>query len=243
MSWRLLQLNAVYCMPEQRDWSDRSRAEGACGLVRRQRAHTKTMPKRVITISERKLPSVAQALLDLMANDGFFPDALLGIATGGALVVDSFPTELNASRFTCSLQRPSTAAKQRTRAGQRALTKMPYLVTDILRVIEDRVREQSRATVPSPPPGLERSLDLVREEVVKQGLRSIAVVDDAVDSGATLACVMSALKKRLPSNVIVRSAVITQTRKSEKTLTQPDYALYENTLCRFHWSYDYRGTE
>lgn len=203
-------------------------------------AHIMTM-KRVITISECELPSLAQMLLDRMAANGFIPDAVLGIATGGAVVVDSLPIEVGVSRFTCSVQRPSTVIKQRARMGQRVLKRMPYRVTDILRLVEDRLGERSNPTVLAPTPNLEQALDVIVEAALKQRLHSIAVIDDAVDSGATLACVIEALKQRLPDEVTVRSGAITQTRNPAKSIVQPDYVIYENTLCRFHWSYDYKG--
>ncbi len=198
--------------------------------------------KRVVTISEHDLPSVAQMLLDRMAANGFVPDAVVGIATGGALVVGSLPADSGVTKFTCTFQRPSTVTKQRVRVGRRVLKKMPYRFTNVLRLIEDRVGERSTPTVPLPSPGLEEALDIIGEAARKRGLRRIAVIDDAVDSGATLACVMTALRQRLSAEVTVRSGAITRTRSPAKTIVQPDYVLYENTLCRFHWSYDYQGT-
>jgi adenine/guanine phosphoribosyltransferase-like PRPP-binding protein len=198
--------------------------------------------KRVVTISEQELPSVAQMLFDLMSANGFVPDAVVGIATGGALVVGSLPADSSVRKFTCTMRRPSTVTKQRAGIGRRVLKKMPYRVTNVLRLIEDRVGERSTPTVPIASPSLEEALDVVGEAARKQGLRSIAVIDDAVDSGATLACVMSALRRRLPAEVTVRSGVITRTRSPAKTIVEPDYVIYENILCRFHWSYDYKGT-
>lgn len=197
--------------------------------------------KQVITVSEQDLTVLTTRLLDLMAADGFVPDAVVGIANGGALVVDSLPAEHYVSRFTCMQQRPSTAIKERAGVGQRILKAMPYRLTNLFRVIEDRVGQRSSPTVPAPSPSLDASLDFVIRTIAEKGIRRIAVLDDAVDSGATLACVSGALRERLPDEVAVRTGVITRTRSRPQTILEPDYFVFENTLCRFHWAADYKG--
>lgn len=68
------------------------------------------------------------------------------------------------------------------------------------------------------------------------GAARILVVDDAVDSGATLLGVVNAAKAAVPL-ADVRSAVITQTTTAP--MTAPDYTLYnDKTLIRFPWSLD-----
>lgn len=197
--------------------------------------------KRVVTISEQEFRVLARNLLDRMAADGFVPEAVLGIVTGGALLVDSLPPELGGIRFRCSVQRPSTAVKQKAGLAQRILRVMPYQITDILRVIEDLIGERSAVKVPEPPSSLQESLNAVSDTMRERGLQSIAVIDDAVDSGATLACVLEALKERLPTGAVVRSAAITRTRSPALSIAQPDYVIFEDTLCRFHWSFDYKA--
>lgn len=195
----------------------------------------------MITVSEQDLKVLTTTLLDLMAADGFVPDAVVGIANGGALVVDALPAEHDVSRFTCMQQRPSTAIKERAGVGQRILKAMPYRLTNLLRVIEDRIGQRSIPTVPEPSPSLDESLDVVTRTIAEKGIRRVAVLDDAVDSGATLACVSAALTQRLPGGVAVRTGVITRTRSRSQTIFEPDYFVFENTLCRFHWAPDYKG--
>lgn len=198
------------------------------------------MMKRTITISSEELPKVAQKLLDQMVLDGFVPDAVVGIATGGWLVVESLPSDSDFARFICTLQRRSTATKQHTGLAMRILKLLPYSVTDLLRVVEDRIGERAVPAPRAPSPSLAHSLADVGAEVRARGLRNIAVIDDAVDSGATLACVISELARCVPSDVTIRTGAITRTRSPERTIVAPDYVVFENTLCRFHWSYDYR---
>lgn len=195
----------------------------------------------MITVSEQDLTVLTTKLLVLMAADGFVPDAVIGIANGGAFVVDSLPADHDVSRFTCMQQRPSTAIKERAGVGQRILKVMPYRLTNLLRVIEDRVGQRSIPTVPAPSPSLDESLGIVIRNIAEKGIRRVAVLDDAVDSGATLACVSGALNQRLPDGVAVRTGVITRTRCRSQTIFEPDYFVFENTLCRFYWAPDYKG--
>lgn len=198
------------------------------------------MIRPVITISDQDVPKLAQQLLDRMATDGFVPDAILGIASAGALVVDSLPDTLGIPRFACTMQRPSTPTKQRAGLALRILRMMPYRATSILRFIQASARERKKSVVPAPSQRLVRDIEIVSAAAQTQGFRRVAVIDDAVDSGVTLACVMAALKQRLPAEVTVRSGAITRTRSLAKTIAQPDYFIYENTECRFPWSPDYR---
>ena len=68
------------------------------------------------------------------------------------------------------------------------------------------------------------------------GEHRLLVVDDAVDSGVTLATVIDLLRNTCPDRTEIRSAVITVTL--EEPRAEPDYALYRGVLCRFPWSFD-----
>lgn len=64
----------------------------------------------------------------------------------------------------------------------------------------------------------------------------LLVVDDAVDSGVTLATVLNVLRALCPAGTEIRSAVVTVTL--DGPLIQPDFALHRGILCRFPWSFD-----
>jgi hypoxanthine phosphoribosyltransferase len=64
----------------------------------------------------------------------------------------------------------------------------------------------------------------------------VMVVDDAVDSGVTLAAVLRTLRESCPPGTELRTAAITVTRPSPAV--EPDYALWRGVLCRFPWSFD-----
>jgi hypoxanthine-guanine phosphoribosyltransferase len=63
----------------------------------------------------------------------------------------------------------------------------------------------------------------------------LLVVDDAVDSGATLMRVLAELRKLVPDGTVIRSAVVAVTTKTP--LIEPDY-VFHRQLCRFPWSLD-----
>lgn len=64
----------------------------------------------------------------------------------------------------------------------------------------------------------------------------VLIVDDAIDTGATLKLVKDKILEKYPKT-IVRIAVITVT--SNRPLIDADYCIYHNrTLVRFPWSND-----
>jgi hypoxanthine phosphoribosyltransferase len=67
----------------------------------------------------------------------------------------------------------------------------------------------------------------------------VLVVDDAVDSGVTLATVLRLLRESSPPDTQFRSAVVTVTLA--QPLAEPDFVLYRGVLCRFPWSFDAAG--
>jgi len=67
---------------------------------------------------------------------------------------------------------------------------------------------------------------------------SVLLVDDAIDTGATIHQARLQLLEQFP-NIILRVAVITVT--TPHPICDADFFLYHNrTLCRFPWSNDYR---
>ena len=67
---------------------------------------------------------------------------------------------------------------------------------------------------------------------------SILLIDDAIDTGATIQQARLQLLKQFP-DITIRVAVITVT--IPHPLCDADFCLYHNrTLCRFPWSNDYR---
>lgn len=195
--------------------------------------------KRVVTISDDRLPVLSADLLSLMRREGFEPDVILGIATGGAKVVEAMGAT-GLPSFTCRLRRPTTATKERA-PGKRVVTRVPYAVLDLLRIAEDWMGSRKPLVPAEATAVLRDELAELDTFVRASGARRVAVVDDALDSGATLDCVMRTLKEIVPAQVEIRAAVVTQTRPARARLICADFSLYDLVLLRFPWSLDFKG--
>lgn len=198
-------------------------------------------PKRVVTLSEAGLGDAARDLWGRVTSAGYRPDAIIGIATGGAVVAEEMSKFAEVPLFVCTLRRPLTAKNSQLGDPKRILRYLPYAITDKLRLREDRSGERRPIAPLAEPPGLSQELDQIVRELALLTASRILVVDDAVDSGVTLDCVVRSLKARLAESDEIRTAVITQTRSGDHALMASDYRLYDLVLCRFHWSDDFRG--
>lgn len=157
------------------------------------------------------------------------PDLVVGIATGGDRVAARMFVEV--PHVSVSLRRPSTPRKERAGALFGLLRRMPRRVADLLRMAEARilVSRPARVLPLTLPPDVSAAI---------AGARRVLVVDDAVDSGATLRAVLDAVGS-VAGDREVRSAALTVTTRHP--LATPDHALWrEGVLIRFPWSKDYR---
>ncbi len=167
------------------------------------------------------------------------PTLLLGIRTGGLVVAEAMARSIGQPppvvALTC--RRPSTATKSRLPFLHELLSMLPRQAVDTMRILEHRLlasRRQRAAAVPN--------VDRAEAAAIAAFLKSasspqrVLVVDDAVDSGVTLATVIELLRNMRPEQTEFRTAVITVTL--EQPRLPPDYALYHGVLCRFPWSFD-----
>lgn len=179
---------------------------------------------RVITLDNHRFDAACRQLEDLCRD--YAPDLVVAIATGGVYVADRIFGDV--AHLTILKQRSVTAHK--TGFVARLLRHLPRPVADVLRMAESRVLSLRR-----PTPGAPVLLDVAAHDAIKQSGR-VLVVDDAVDSGATLLAVLRGVAN-VEGEREVRSAVVTVT--TSHPLVQPDYSLYNNhTLIRFPWSKD-----
>lgn len=178
---------------------------------------------RVITLNDEKFALACQRLMARVHSQGYEPDAVIGIITGGALVAEKIRGTLGG--YNVDYSRPTSRGKKSICRGW--LKKLPRPVLNFLRILESKCLthhpKESRGDVP----GIE-----------SKDYKRILLVDDAVDSGATLKAVTEALMKAMPQAQI-KTAVITVTFRHPIVL--PDFCLYnDGTLIRFPWSLDYR---
>lgn len=192
----------------------------------------------VVSFDHAAFDEACAALMQLVVHDEW-PDVLIGIRTGGLYVAESMAKAVKFSLPVLSLtcRRKSTAAKNRLGPVKRLIAALPRPIVDRLRVIEHKMQTRG----PSRSRFDNFTFDHGELAILDDWLREagpnprILVVDDAVDTGTTLALVLDAVAHRAPE-ADIRSAVITVT--TERPWATPRYTLYRRQLCRFPWSLD-----
>jgi adenine/guanine phosphoribosyltransferase-like PRPP-binding protein len=192
----------------------------------------------VATLTRSAFATTCADLIRIVEGD-FDPGLVVGIRTGGLVVANAMaragagaPTVIP---VTC--RRPSTTVKARIPMLRRVLTSLPPPMIDLMRRIEHQWLIAPAARKPSA-----RVVDSDDVRAVTEALHamshppSILVVDDAVDSGATLLAVLNALRRICPPEADIRTAAVTQTLP--EPMVRPDYVIFRGVLCRFPWSFD-----
>lgn len=183
---------------------------------------------RVITLDNAQLSAACRRLEATVAAGGCRPDLVAGIVTGGERVAREMFANVQHTAVTC--RRPSTAGKERMAWAMALVRRLPLRVRDALRMAEAR-RLASK--------GHSQTREVTVDDDARRMIaaaKAILVVDDAVDSGATLRTVTEAVRAINPS-ARVTTACLTVT--TDRPVVNPDYTLYNNgTLIRFPWSMD-----
>jgi hypoxanthine phosphoribosyltransferase len=192
----------------------------------------------VRTLDQTAFEAACARLMRMVAAS-YAPTLLVGIRTGGLMVAKAMALATVATPpvlpLTC--QRPGTATKSRMLFLHQLLGVLPRNAVDGLRVLEHRLFSPRRKQLAKVP-----HVDHTEAAVIgahlsaTEGKHRLLVVDDAVDSGVTLATVIDLLRATHPGQTEIRSAVITVTL--DAPCVEPDYALYRGVLCRFPWSFD-----
>ena len=116
---------------------------------------------------------------------------------------------------------------------------MHIWLCNVLRIVESRVNEWRSKGKEPVRIGEIRLPDDVASRLKELGENAtVLLVDDAIDTGATIQQARLQLLKQFP-DITIRVAVITVT--IPHPICDADFCLYHNrTLCRFPWSNDYR---
>ena len=199
---------------------------------------------KVVTLDEGAFRDACRRLWTA-ATAASSPDILVGIRTGGFVVAEAM---IAAAAHDCPLllpitrRRASTARKSGNAWIGKLLRRLPYSVTDRIRLLEHRAiagRRARRKAAATPdklwePDAAEAGAlaDAIR---ARPGAR-VLVVDDAVDTGTTLRAVR-ALILSIDPRADVRSAVLVTT--TDAPIAKPDMSLFNDVLCRFPWSHDF----
>lgn len=157
----------------------------------------------------------------------YSPDTVVAIANGGCHVADALFAAATHVRAVC--RRPSSDGKSSRHYLFKIVRRLPKFMRNAMRIVEAFLLSHHHPS--------DRTLEISETDRAKiaQG-RRILIVDDAVDSGATLQKVYEEVQ-RLAPKARIRTAAIALT--TAHPIRVPDYYLYRNVLVRFPWSLDY----
>jgi len=192
----------------------------------------------VRTLKQGDFDAACASLMRTVSQD-YEPTLLVGIRTGGLVVAEAMARSVGRPPTVMALtcRRPGTAAKSRLPLLHEMLAILPKEAVDTMRILEHRLLSPRRQRQAKPP-----NVDRAEAAAIADHLRNahslqrVLVVDDAVDSGVTLATVIELLRGVCLEATEIRTAVITVTLKQPRIM--PDFALYHGVLCRFPWSFD-----
>ena len=193
----------------------------------------------VVTLNPALLAKACSQLSLRVKSESIDPSVIIGIREGGAevarLIRNDFP---ETAYCEVRLSRPGTQQKSQ-RLTQRLLRSMPVWLCNVLRIVESRINEWRSKGKEPVRIGEIRLPDDVTIRLTELGKQAtVLLVDDAIDTGATILQARRQLLEQFPG-LTLRVAVITVT--TQHPLCDADFCLYHNrTLCRFPWSNDYR---
>lgn len=181
-----------------------------------------------------KLEDVSNKLFDEVLADGFTPDLMIGIATGGQVVVEAMSHNMSINTLGIKKQRKGTIKKQESKLIK-LLPHLPRFINNVLRILEVVYREHKYTSN-----RWANESDLIElselQMLAIRNAKSILIVDDTIDSGNTMKSVMDTVLAHTRQGTVLKTAVINQTFK--KAIVGVDYCLYLRTIIRFPWAHD-----
>lgn len=197
---------------------------------------------RVITLSDGAVEWQGRELAKKITDacpEGF--DLMVGVRRGGVFVADavwrSLPDGFCVNIVNVTMQRPGTRGKGAKLAA--VLGNVPLWMLNGARIVEShwlKLRDRMKR---------DKERHSRRQMTISTGtlppLKAyprLLLIDDAIDSGATLAAVIKGLRENY-GPIEVKVAVITVTTDAPKV--EADFCMYhDHTLIRFPWSIDYK---
>ncbi|MDH5386871.1 MAG: phosphoribosyltransferase family protein [Gammaproteobacteria bacterium] len=194
----------------------------------------------VITLNKSEFEQACDSLAVKLAESGDIT-ALIGVRSGGATVAKLVFGYLekqggNLEYFEAGASRYATAAKK-TRSIKILFKFLPRFILDWLRIVEHYIVTLRMKLSDD----VERDVRLDSRLVdYLANLESgrIIIIDDAIDSGATVKILLDELCAINPL-LEYKIAVLVVTKNVP--LVYPDFCLYKNVLLRFPWSSDYKS--
>jgi len=194
---------------------------------------------KILTINDTQFDQLCVQLAENVLAD-FMPSAIVGIRTGGYIVAEKMHRRLiqdvtDLPLYSATASRISSKVKRKIDVS-RLFRLFPVKILDVLRLVEHLIlRLQMRMKSP-----IDRHIALKGDLIsyikeAKQGC--VLIVDDAIDSGATVNGVVDQLRLINPSlSYVVAVLVVTQ----PSALIKPNVVLYHDVLLRFPWASDYK---
>ncbi len=182
---------------------------------------------------DRACNSLAQKV-----SEQYMPDLIIGVLTGGGYIArkvhDALPGQLNRRYIEVKIQRMTTKKKDSGLVSF-LLKYSPTFLLNKLRILESIVLERyARKHNPKREGNINLEQDI--DTYLRESPKKILIVDDAIDSGATIELIHKYLSVNYPLSE-VKIAVITVTTLNP--LIDADFYLYHNRiLVRFPWSKD-----
>ena len=198
---------------------------------------------KVLTLSRDTLTDLSKQLLTLIQKDESDIDMMIGIATGGIYVSQPIYTRLQKEGWKgtyteIKLSRPSTQKKE-SLGIKKFLTKLPYFLSNQLRILEVTLLEKFKANAYDK--NKEKNIHFSEQQIKEiQDAKTLLLIDDAIDTGTTMLALKNIIQEMNP-NITVKTAVLTVTHKYPYLV--PDYTLYTDVLLRCPWAMDYKGED
>lgn len=178
------------------------------------------------------------SLLSQKISKSYNPDLVIGVLTGGSFVAKnilcSLPHNDERLYIEVKVQRSDTKKKEKG-IVKYVLSYSPTFLLNWMRILESLFLEM-KAKRYNPKREGKIELPVNIDSFLKTRARNILLVDDAIDSGATLNLIKAYLLNHY-KDITVKIAVITVT--TTHPIVDADYSLFhDRILVRFPWSND-----
>lgn len=193
---------------------------------------------KVLTFLGHDFEMLCRRLADEVFDSNYTPDVVIGVLTGGGYVgkelVKALPKSPEMKYTEIKIQRSGTKKKEKGFL-KLILRYSPTFLLNWMRMLESVILEK-KAQKNNPKRTGTIIIPKDIDEFLKENPKRILLVDDAIDSGATLNLIKEYLESHY-KNATVKIAVITVT--TPHPIIDADFCLYhDRVLVRFPWSND-----
>lgn len=194
---------------------------------------------KVITLTQDDFNAACYVLADEIIKDGV-PATIIGVRTGGTVVAELVCSrfhdlDINVNCLEISASRNSSKVKRKTRVAS-LFGVLPISMLNAFRKIEHyflkitmkfHMQQERNVQIDQP----------LCDYLVSLNKGCVYIIDDAIDSGATIKSILNKFKKINPK-LKYKVGVLVVTQASPSIF--PETFLYSNVLLRFPWSSDYK---